>query len=156
MKIKKGRSAYDAALDYLTSKDRTQREIENYLDEGNYSEVEISNTIIRLANAGFVNDTNYAQNFVDSRLNTKPVSRRKLRQQLESHFVPDEIIDAALESVSDEVEMQNALAVAEKFYRQFASLDEPERLKRVGLRLSARNYDYDCIKSVLEKIKDDN
>ena len=31
--IRQGRSAYDTALDYLTSKDRTVREIENRLDE---------------------------------------------------------------------------------------------------------------------------
>ena len=47
-RVKQGQSAYDAALDYLTPKDRTQREVENYLDERNYSEIEVINTIERL------------------------------------------------------------------------------------------------------------
>ena len=79
-RVKQGQSAYDAALDYLTPKDRTQREVENYLDERNYSEIEVINTIERLKDNGLIDDERYAKRFVETRLNTKPISRQKLRQ----------------------------------------------------------------------------
>ena len=145
-------SAYDTALDYLTYKARTVREMENRLDEGDYSEIEIMQTVERLINNGLLDDRKYAADFIESRLNTKPVSRNKLREQLEGHFVPSDIISEALSEVSDEIEYANAERVAEKYFRQFSSLELSERLRRVGLRLASRGYTYDCIKQVLSEL----
>lgn len=153
-KYKKGQSAYDAALDYLTPKDRTQREVEVHLDDCNYSEIEIFSTIDALKANGLINDERYAANFIESRLNTKPVSKQKLRQQLEGHFISEDVIDDALVRVDDDTERANAIAVAEKYYRQFSSLDSSERIRRVGLRLSSRGYSYDCIKIILDGLRE--
>ena len=76
----KGASAYDEALYFLTPKARTVREVENRLDECNYSEGEIMAAIDRLRNNGLLNDEKFARDFIESRLNTKPVSRGKLRR----------------------------------------------------------------------------
>ena len=50
------------------------------------------------------------------------------------------------------MEGSNALAIAEKFYRQFSGLEEGERLRRVELRLSSRGYSYDCIKEAIKTL----
>ena len=92
----KGASAYDEALYFLTPKARTVREVENRLDECNYSEGEIMAAIDRLRNNGLLNDEKFARDFIESRLNTKPVSRGKLRRQLREHFVENAVIDEAL------------------------------------------------------------
>lgn len=151
---KRGASAYDTALYFLTPKARSVREVENKLDECDYSEMEIVQTVEKLVNAGLLNDEKYARDFVETRLNTKPVSRRKLREQLEGHFIPQAAIDEALSCVTDEVERDNARTVGEKYFRQFSSLELSERLRRVGLRLMSRAYDYDDVKSVLEDLAD--
>lgn len=152
--MSRGISAYDAALYYLTPKARTVREVENMLDEGDYSEIEIMQTIERLVAAGLLNDEKYARDFVETRLNTKPVSRKKLREQLEGHFIETHIIDEALESVDADTELDNARAVGEKFFRQFEKLDMDERLKRVSSRLMSRAYSYDDIKTVLRELEE--
>ncbi len=156
MTRKKNASAFDSALKYLTPKARTVREVENYLDDMNYSEIEVLNTIGRLEAANLLNDRKYAEDFVESRLNTKPVSRAKLCSQLREHFVPDEIINSVIEMVDDVVEEANAFAVAEKFYRQFEKLNSEERLRRVTLRLQSRGYNYDCIKKCIGRLSDAN
>ncbi|MBR4435580.1 MAG: RecX family transcriptional regulator [Clostridia bacterium] len=151
-KVKRGASAYDTALVFLTPKARSVREVENRLDECDHSEIEIIETVERLTRAGLVNDEKYAHDFVESRLNTKPVSRRKLMEQLEGHFIPKSAIDEALETITDEIELANARKVGEKYFRQFASLELDERLRRVGLRLMSRAYGYDDIKTVLAEL----
>lgn len=148
----KGTSAYDEALYFLTPKARTVRETENHLDGCNFSEVEIMQSVERLTGNGLLNDEKYAADFVESRLAAKPVSRQKLREQLEGHFISSEIIDAALAAVTDETELGNAKAVAEKFFRQFSGLELSERLRRVGLRLASRGFTFDDIKRVLSEL----
>ena len=150
----RGNSAYDEALYFLTPKARTVREVENHLDECDHSEMEIFEAIERLKNAGLLNDEKYAADFIESRLNTKPVSKMKLREQLIGHFIDQEIIDNALNSVSDDAELKNARAVAEKYFRQFEGLEPSERLRRVGLRLTSRGYGYDDVKTVLSELAD--
>ena len=154
-KPRRGESAYDTALDYLTPKARTVREVENRLDECEYSEIEIMQTVERLCSSGLLDDAKYASDFVESRLNTKPVSRQKLREQLLGHYIDQELIDKALAVVSDEDELQNARTVAEKYFRQFSGLELSERLRRVGLRLAGRGYTFDDIKTVLAELTDE-
>ena len=150
-----GRSAYDEALDFLTPRARTVREMQEHLDEKNYSEAEIDAVIERLEGNGLLNDEKFACDFIESRLNTKPVSRRKLREQLEGHKVGGEALENALSAITDETELDNARSVAAKFFRQFEGLDDEERFRRVGLRLAGRGYSYDDIKTVLSELAHD-
>ena len=145
-------SAYDEALAYLTPKARTVREVENRLDECDHSEMEIFEAVERLKAAGLLDDKKYAEDFIESRLNTKPVSKMKLREQLLGHFIAPDTVDEALERVCAETELCNARAVAEKYFRQFAELELSERLRRVGLRLTSRGYSYDDVKTVLSEL----
>lgn len=154
MKMKKGISAYDAALFFLTPKARTVRETENYLDSQQFSEYEVMQTIERLKSSGLLDDAKYAAEFIETRLNTKPVSRMKLRIQLEGHFVPGDIIDDALSRIDEKTELCNAQRVAQKFYRQFSGLDEEERLKRVQSRLASRGYSFSTIQAVVYDLDD--
>ena len=152
---KKTGSAYDEALKFLTPKARTVREVENRLDECDHSEMEIFETVERLKNSGLLNDEKYAADFIESRLNTKPVSRAKLREQLAGHFIAPDIIDSALSVVTDEAELANARAVAEKYYRRFEGLEPSERLRRTGLRLASRGYGFDDIRTALSALSED-
>ena len=141
----------DAAMRYLGYSARTVREVERHLDDKQFGEVEIYDAIERLKELKLLDDAAYCEEFVRSRLRTKPVSRQHLRQQLRAHEAEEDAIDDALLIVTQEVERSGARAVAEKYLRQFAALDEDERLRRVQQRLNARGYDYDTIRLVTER-----
>ncbi len=151
---KKGTSPIDAAFGYLSGRARTVREMELYLDSKEYGEYEVYQVIERLKELNYLNDEKYAADFVASRLATKPVSRRKLSQQLYGHKLPPDVIDGALAAVTDAMEADNAVQVAKRFCRQFAALPEDERARRTAQRLVGRGYDYDVIRSALLKVMD--
>lgn len=151
-KKKTGKSAMDAALDFLSAKPRTVRETEDKLDSLNYGEYEVYQAVERLKELGYLDDLKYAEDFITSRLATKPVSRRKLKEQLYTHKLPVDCIDEAIAAVTDEVERNNAAAVAEKFYRQFEGLEERDRKQRVMRRLLSRGYDFNAVRQSVEDI----
>lgn len=142
----------DAALRYLTMKPRTVLEMELYLDSCEYGEFEVYQVVERLKELGYLNDESYAAEFVRSRLATKPLSRRKLREQLYVHKLPKEIIEDALSAVDTKTEEKNAAAVAEKYARQYASLPDRERKQRVIQRLCARGYEYSTVEKCLKEL----
>ncbi len=148
----KTNAVMDAALSYLTPKARTVREVELYLDDKEYGEVEIYECVERLKELGYLDDDRYALEFIQSRLRTKPISRRKLSEQLYSHKLAAEAIDGALKTVTDEMERENAAAVAAKYWRQFNNLENFDRKTRVMQRLLGRGYDFYTIRQSVEAV----
>lgn len=151
-KQKKGVTPMDAALSYLTARARTVGEMELYLYKQQFGEVEVYDCVERLKELGYLNDEQFAADFITSRLNTKPVSRRKLREQLYGHKLEPAVIQGALMVVTDEIEAQNAAQVAEKFWEQFAALEEHERKLRVLRRLLGRGYDMGLARQQVEAV----
>lgn len=142
----------DAALRFLAGNARTVREVERRLDEFEYGEAEIMAVIERLEELGLVNDESYCSDFVDSRLRTKPVSRRHLKDQLTMHEADPAAIEAALSKINDDAEKANALAVAQKYARQFEGLDGDVKRQRLEKRLLSRGFDYDTARWALENL----
>ena len=139
----------EAALKYLTMKPRTVLEMELHLDKCEFGEFEVYQTVERLKELGYLNDAEYAREFVRSRLSTKPLSRRKLREQLYAHRLSIEIIEEALSAVDDETEAANAAAIAEKYARQYAALPDEQKKQKLMQRLCSRGFEYASVRECL-------
>ena len=148
----KSLSPMEYAMKYLTLKDRTVSEMQRYLDEKDFGEADVDATVARLLELGMLDDARYARRFVETRLASKPVSRRHLHEQLRTHGVSEADIEAALSAVEEDGEAKNARIVAEKFARQFESLEPQKRRERVLSRLIARGYSYDAARRALEEV----
>lgn len=144
-----GRTPMDAALRYLGARARTVREVERHLDSCEYGEVEVYETVERLKELGLVDDLAYANEFVRTRLATKPISRAHLREQLLAHEVEAQAIEQALLQLDDDAQRQSAISVAEKYTRQYARLTPEERNEMVLRRLLSRGYSYDDARAAL-------
>lgn len=143
-------SPMDHAMKYLTAKDRTVSEMQTFLDGKEYGEADVDATVERLKELGLLDDRRYAIRFVETRLATKPVSRRHLYEQMKGHGLDEEDIRAAMEKLEPDDERENALSVARKFARQFAALEPDKRRMRVMSRLQARGFGYDDARAAAE------
>lgn len=146
-----GRTPMDAALRYLGARARTIREVERHLDACEYGEVEVYETVERLKDLNLLNDLAFAEEFIRTRLATKPISRAHLREQLLMHETDAEAMEQALSLVDEETQQRSAVEVAEKYARQYARLPERERDEMVIRRLLSRGYSYDDAHAALRE-----
>lgn len=146
----KSLSPMEYAMKYLTLKDRTVAEMQTYLDGKEFGEADVDATIERLLELGLLDDARYARRFVETRMASKPISRRHLRDQLKGHGIADAEIEAAMQTVEDTDEEANARLIAEKFARQFETLEAQKRRERVLSRLIARGFSYDAARKAYE------
>ena len=145
----KRRSPMDHALGYLAARDRTVWEMQAYLDKQEFGEADVDATIDRLKELGLLDDRRYAKRFVRTRLASKPVSRAHLYRQLLEHRIERVWIDEALSEIHIDAELENASAVAAKFWRQFRALEPELRRQRVLSHLQARGFGYEISQKAL-------
>ena len=145
----------DYALTYLGSRQRTVREMTAYLDEKDFGEADVDATVERLTELCLLDDRKFAEDFIRTRLASKPVSRQHLRDQLYGHRIDRAVIDEALLAVDDMAEQAHADAVMRKYYRLLLQLPEDERRERCGARLLARGFSYDCADAAWRHVQEE-
>ncbi|MGO4889821.1 recombination regulator RecX [Anaerobacillus sp. MEB173] len=109
--IKKG---FNAALNYLSYRMRTVKEIHSYLHKKEYSEAAINEVIKKLYEYKYVDDLEFAKAFVRTRKNTTVKGPEKIKQELKEKGVNQTHLEASLEQYSFEEQVQAAVTFLEK------------------------------------------
>ena len=55
--------AYDQSLNYISFKNRTEKEMVDYLEKKEYSERVVAEVMAKLVQYAFINDTAYVKNY---------------------------------------------------------------------------------------------
>lgn len=137
--------AYDRALSYLDIRPRSSKEIRDYLKRKDYPSSVVSNVLDKLEGAGLVDDMQFARVWVQWRTNAKPRSRLRLIQELKKKGLDNETIDAAIEDIDDETEIQQVEDLIAKHGRRYNSR------QKLMAYLSRQGYHYDIIRQALER-----
>jgi regulatory protein len=93
---------YNLVIRYIAIRPRTQWEIETYLarkDSPAPTSEQITNKLIRL---GLIDDTKFAQAYVNDRRLLRPTSRRKMIIELRKKYVENDIIQAVVGNETDD------------------------------------------------------
>lgn len=99
-------SAREKAMDILLYRMRSEKELYQKLLEKGFPEEECADALAYVKSYGYVNDAEYARQYVSSRSMNK--GRNVLRRELREKGIADEFIEEALEELpeSDEVIMR--------------------------------------------------
>jgi regulatory protein len=138
--------AFNKALKYISSSLKTIKQIKDYLYKKEYAEPTVNYVIEKLIEYKYLDDEAYAKAFVLTYGNK--YGKLKLQSLLYAKGVSQKIID----SIIDDIEIESSIdSVADKYMRNKV-FDEKTRNKLVRFLMS-RGYEYDDIKSVIEKYK---
>jgi regulatory protein len=141
--------AYQLALNYLSYRPRTTAELRKYLKKKEISAENIEGVMERLERSGLVNDTRFAEAWVENRSELRPRSRRALAYELRQRGVDRKAIDQSLEAVDDE---EMAYQAAARQARKFESLEwQAFRLKMYGF-LARRGFSYEVSATVAARV----
>jgi regulatory protein len=140
--------AYNQALFFLGFRARSRVEVERYLRNKKYSPEAISDTLQRLAEGQFLDDTAFAQAWVEDRERFKPRSRQALQYELRQKGVEAEAIEEALEDINED---ELAWRAVEGKVRQWQRLPEPDFKKKAMGFLSRRGFGYEVAQEATDR-----
>ncbi|OPZ93502.1 MAG: Regulatory protein RecX [candidate division TA06 bacterium ADurb.Bin417] len=96
-----------------------------------------------LARAGYLNDADFARDYVRQRSSNRPSGRRFLKMKLQSKGVAPEAIEAALADLDPDQEAEMARQLAEKKARTLARLEPAVRRRQLYQFLVGRGFSPD-------------
>lgn len=133
---------YGLALRYATMRQRSEWEIRSYLERKKTSPALADVILNRLSEYGYVDDEKFARMWIENRRLLRPISLRKLQQELRTKRVPNEVVDKVL--AEDETDELTAL-------RELAAKKRPRYSEDLKLMqyLARQGFSYDDIKTVL-------
>ncbi len=152
VKSLKGRAVVDKALDatmrFVAIRPRSQWEVESYLKRKRVDETTTEAILNKLSMSGFINDEQFARSWVNNRRLLKPMSRRKLTQELRQKRVPNVVIDKIMaEDEATDISTLHQL-IAKKRGQYKDDLKFMQYLARQG-------YSYGDVKEALQKFEEE-
>ncbi|MBR2935441.1 MAG: regulatory protein RecX [Oscillospiraceae bacterium] len=136
----------EKALDLLTRKPMSRKELERKLGEWEAGEEETAAICVRMEELGFLNDAAYAVQVV-RHYSTKGCGEHKLRDELYRRGVPRDLWEDALVQATDPAEAIDA------FVQKKLAGKVPDRkeLKKVSDALMRRGYGWEDISAALRR-----
>lgn len=146
--------AKDYAFKLLSYRPRSIKEIRDRLKKKDYSSKVILEVIKSLKRLKFLNDKEFAQMWVESRIKTRPMGRYRLQQELIQKGIDRDLIEKTLSSYREEGEIKLARELAQrKLGRSYQNLDKITTKRRLYGFLQRRGFSYDTIQEVMKEVR---
>lgn len=145
-------SAFQKSLRFIAYKPRTQFDVKKKLNEGGYSEQVIDQILEKLIEKGYLNDQQYAENWIESKSLNKPRSKKLISLELRQKKIDQEIIEEVVDHMHSDEEL--AYRAAERYFNRLSNLEEDIFKRRLTGFLIRRGFSYSTVKPIVEGFLD--
>lgn len=139
----------NAALSYLSYRPRSEQEIRLRLRRQGLAAEAIDQIMIWLRERKLVDDTAFAQFWLENRDTFRPRSRRMLETEFRQKGIVSHIVKDVLAGVNEE---EAAYRVAHKKAAALGAMDYTDFRNKMGPFLQRRGFGYDTVSSVVARL----
>ncbi|MGP4013254.1 recombination regulator RecX [Streptomyces sp. 4N124] len=127
-------------LRLLTGTPRTRKQLADALRKREIPDDAAEEVLSRFEEVGLINDSAFADAWVESRHHGRGLARRALAQELRTKGVDSTLIDAAVSQLDSEQEEATARELVARKLRATRRLDRDKRLRRLAGMLARKGY----------------
>lgn len=138
---------------YLGVRPRTEMELIKHLHDKGFTDETIHQVCDTFLEKNYLDDRQFAHQWVMERMYLKPRGRNLLRHELNKKGVKPEVIDGALDEISLKEEIEVAKKIVLKKYPHPSFTNGMEMRNKIGPFLQRKGFTYEVIVPVLEQLK---
>ncbi|MFI6377052.1 recombination regulator RecX [Streptomyces sp. NPDC050546] len=127
-------------LRLLTGTPRTRKQLADALRKRQIPDDAAEEVLSRLEEVGLINDSAFADAWVESRHHGRGLARRALARELRTKGVDSTLIDEAVSQLEPEQEEATARELVARKLRSTRGLDRDKRLRRLAGMLARKGY----------------
>lgn len=147
--------AYNLALRYLSFRMRTKKEMEDYLLKKEINISVIQKVIQKLLDDNLLNDEQFANFYVTSRINTTTKGPNLVKNELIEKGISIQIADNAVQAYSLEIQYEKAMKIANKRINRASSHSFKKQLQQLQAHLIRNGFSQSVIDTILEEISEE-
>jgi regulatory protein len=142
----------DLSYRYLSIRNRSEKEMRDYLSEKKATGEVIEKIIASLKEKKFLNDEAFARSWILSRARLKPKGKVLLQIELRQKGIQDDIIKKVLQEVQEEIsdELEQAKSLIVKRMERMSGKPRNEIYQKVGGFLSRRGFNWEIVKKAID------
>ncbi|MCX4765437.1 recombination regulator RecX [Streptomyces sp. NBC_01275] len=127
-------------LRLLTGTPRTRKQLADALHKREIPDDVAEEVLSRFEEVGLINDSAFADAWVESRHHGRGLARRALAQELRTKGVDSALIEEAVGRLDSEQEEETARELVDRKLRSTRGLDRDKRLRRLAGMLARKGY----------------
>ncbi len=145
------RKAYNTAINYLSHRMRSESEVREHLKKKEISDAVIKEAIHKLYEFNFLNDEEFANAFVSTKLNTTDKGAEVIKMELKEKGIAPDLITKVVDEVSFDEQLEKAIKLSEK-YALKNKKDSSRILKqKIEQMLRRKGYSFSIIRAALDE-----
>jgi regulatory protein len=138
------------AYSFLAYKQRSKKELIKKLKLKKISDASIEKIVELLEKQKYLNDELFAGNFIEDKLNSRPIGKRLAKLKLSEKGIDKEVIEETLNKIySEDKEAEYAERVLEKYVKKVKYKDAADKKNKCYRYLISKGFDFDTVKKVL-------
>jgi len=138
------------AYSFLAYKQRSKKELIKKLKLKKISDASIEKIVELLEKQKYLNDELFAGNFIEDKLNSRPIGKRLAKLKLSEKGIDKEVIEETLNKIySEDKEAEYAERVLEKYVKKVKYKDAVDKKNKCYRYLISKGFDFDTVKKVL-------
>lgn len=150
-------SAYLRVLRWLGSRQRTEKEIQRYLNRNKYEPTIVAEVIARVRSEGYVDDERFSQTVAEERLISHGKGKNWIRQELLHKGVDRSIVQMTLSQIDEDAELRSATEIARKRWRTTGDKgDAREARRKLTAFLARRGFTASIVQSAVRSVTADS
>jgi regulatory protein len=146
--------AKDSAYRLLTYRSRSRVELGQKLREKGFDAVVVDAVLGYLAQLGYINDRQYAEQYALSRIRLHGSGRRRIARELGNKGIEQQVVRETLSRVFEgDREIETAKKAAERKLASLRAVDRVKRQRRLAGFLERRGFSYEIINTIIKTMR---
>ena len=141
--------AFNLAVKQVAARRRTEQEVRTYLIKKELSNDIIDYAVAKVLEYGYINDLDYAKEFVSYHINAGRYGRVVLSHKMQEKGFSERVIESALEAFTPELEFENAKVWYEKYMKKYSDIEPFKQREKIYRGMAGKGFSYDIISSLL-------
>lgn len=151
LKAEEERKVINAALNILSYRQRSIKELREKLREKGYDNLFIEKAIDYCKEQNYLNDEEFSISYIKDKQYLNKLGSKRIKYELINKGVSKDIIEEVLQ-VNPEYEFNIALDLANKKMSSYKNDDRNSIYRKLGGFLQRKGYPFDIIKKVLDQV----
>lgn len=141
--------AYNKTLNYVLKRLRCRKEIDDYLNKFELTNIDKNKIIKKLEENNLLNDNNYVKAYISDAINLTNDGPDKIRKNLLDANISEEIIDEELSKIDNDMIVNKAYKIISKKYKSNNKYSEYQFNQKVLIELINLGYSRDLVNNLL-------